>query len=133
VADFEEHYKDRELIEHLVTVYKPITEKTLKECENELDKVDILVEKLRKFRHATAHNHTITDEIRMTVAEVEEIFTVASKIINKLSLVINRNINQPFHGKDSIEHETNLVIEHLKRFEPYRLKEIEEKYHVNIE
>lgn len=50
------------------------------------------------------------------------------KILNTISGKLNDETWMYSHVENDVKRDLGLMIDHLKRFEPYRIKEIKEKY-----
>ena len=124
--DFTEYNQDRELVNELVKAYDGITQKDLQEIKETLKAQEPVIEKLLTYRNKwLAHDDTEKPEIPIISGEeIEKLFETISKIMNTLGGRLNHETWMWDHVKEYTEQDTKLVIEHLRRFEPYRIKEI---------
>lgn len=129
VKDFVDHNKDRKLLEELVKEYKGLSESDLKEIRNMLERQRHVVSKLLTYRNKwLAHDDLKRPETpSITGKEIYDLFKTIEKIMNTLGSRLNNESWVWDHAERDAEWHTKLVIEHLRRFEPYRLKEINEK------
>lgn len=124
-ADFKEFNHSRELVDSLAEGYVGITEDLLKQCENKLIELDAVIKKLKKFRNTKlAHDQIAQTDTILTIAEAELLFQSSGEILNLLSSALNHESCAHLHEKEWTQHHTKSVIDYLKKYEPYRLKEI---------
>lgn len=129
VEDFAKHDQNRELFDNLVKSYRCISWDDLKEVKAEIDKNKEIIEKLKTYRDQyLAHDDRIKDEVSITGEEVFTLFSVLKKILNLFSSKLDSSTTIYQNAEEYTKIDTKRVIDHLKRFEPYRLKEIKEHY-----
>jgi len=123
--DFKEFNQGRELVDSLVEGYVGITEDLLKQCEKKLIGIDAVIKRLKKFRNTKlAHDQIAETDTILTVEEAEMLFERSGEILNLLSSALNHESWAHLHEKDWTQHHTKSVIDYLRKYEPYRLKEI---------
>jgi len=66
----------------------------------------------------------------ITGEEIRTLFEVLAKILNSITGRLNSESWTYSHVESDVKDHIKLVVNHLRRFEPYRLKEIEEKYRI---
>lgn len=123
----------RAFLETLVNEYKGMDHKELvavgkmlSEHKNTLNKLDIYRNKW------LAHDDKKKPELpSITGEEIKALFDVLAKMLNSITGRLNSESWTYSHVEDDVKHHVRLVVDHLRRFEPYRLKEIEEKYRIN--
>lgn len=121
---------DRAFIESLAEGYEGVTAKDIKDIDELLKQNDGLINKLKDFRDTKlCHDDLREVKTPLTIGEAVELFKLAETIINKISeRLSHESWMYGDSGSNEAERYTGLVIDHLNRFEPYRLKEIAEKY-----
>ena len=68
----------------------------------------------------------------ITGEEIKSLFEVLAKMLNTITGRLNSESWSYSQVEDDVKHHVRLVVDHLRRFEPYRLKEIEKEYQINI-
>ena len=147
VQSFVDFNAKRPNIDELRKNYIEIEEKDLKALQEDLKKLGLdiavidakkkivansLIWKLKKFRdQELAHDQIKKDINLLSVVEIQEMFNSAEKILNTLSGKLNHETWWHF-GADNNKHHTRLVVDHLRRFEPYRLKEIDDSVNEDL-
>jgi len=124
--DFAEYNNDRQLVGELVATYKGVSHADLQEIREMLDEREPIIKKLLIYRNKwLAHDDIDKPEVpSISAEEIEGLFEALAKIMNTLGSRLNQETWMWSHVKEDSEHHTKLVVDHLKRFEPYRLKEI---------
>jgi len=124
----------RAFIETLVNEYKGMDYTELVKIKEMLDKHKGTLEKLETYRDKwLAHDDKKKPEIPSIIGEeIRALFEVLAKILNAITGKLNSESWSYSRVEDDVKHHVRLVIDHLRRFEPYRLKEIEEKYQTNL-
>jgi hypothetical protein len=124
--DFEEYNKDRELVKELVKTYKGINRSDLQKIKRILAARKPIIKKLIIYRNKwLAHDDAKKPDLpAITVIEIKKLFEALSKIMNLLGSKINSETWMWSHVQEDSKNHTKLVIEYLRRFEPYRIKEI---------
>jgi hypothetical protein len=64
----------------------------------------------------------------ITGIELHGLFKVLEKILNILTTKLNSSSTLWDHVERNVKDDVNRVLDHLGRFEPYRIKEIEEEF-----
>ena len=133
--DFAAHNSDRQLVEQLITEYKGISEEDIEELRGMLTAHQTTIDNLITYRNKwLAHDDIKKEEPpSITGEEIIALFEMLEKIMNTLGSRLNSERWMWDHVKRDSEWQTKLVVEHLRRFEPYRLKEIEAEMQVEIE
>lgn len=105
--------------------YEPIDENLLKEIENEISTNLDIIKKLKIFRDQNlAHNQQKKEMNPILVWEIDDLFKLTLKWLNKISEKTIRNTRWNLWSDNYTEQEVYSVLDWLKRFEPYRIKEI---------
>lgn len=129
VDAFQEHNsgQGREFLEQLVMEYQGVAHSDFIEIRDSLNKHQMSLEKLKTYRNKwLAHDEIHKPELpNLTDDEILALFEVIARILNTLSDRLNYQVTMWDHIKRNVKHHTKLVVEHLRRFEPYRLKEID--------
>lgn len=122
--------QDREFLEQLTEKYGGVDHIDLMKIRDTLAEHEETLERLETYRNKwLAHNDKKKLEPpKISGEEIKELFDLLAKILNSLSGKLNSESWSYSHIEDDVKHHTRLVIDHLRRFEPYRLKEIEDKY-----
>lgn len=131
VDDFAEYSQgqDKNFIARLVEEYKGINYEDLLIIKSEIDKNADIIKRLKNYRDQyLAHDDIDKDEINITGEEIRKLFNIIEKIIEIfLSKLISTSIMYD-NAKIDTKDKTKMVVDYLKRFEIYRLKEINELY-----
>jgi len=132
--DFKKYNQNRELVDDLVKSYQGINHDDLKNVKAELDKNKEIIEKLKTYRNQyLAHDDKTKDEVTITGEEVYKLFSMLKKILNLFSAKLDSSTTIYQSAEEYTKTDTKRVIDHLKRFEPYRLKEIDEECKKELE
>lgn len=125
--------QDRAFLKQLAKEYRGMAYSDLVIVREMLNKHKAKLEKLDTYRNKwLAHDDINKPELpAITGEEIKDLFDVLAKILNSITGRLNSESWMYSHIEDDVKHHTKLVIEHLRRFEPYRIKEIEEKYQIN--
>lgn len=125
--DFKEYYKDRPGVEGLAKGYKGITADHLREINTLIQKNKKLISKVKTLRDQYfAHNDISKKEVKLTPGEILDLFKIVEKIMEKVCYAALHETWRFDHLRETCKEDTSTVIDHLQRFEPYRLKEIED-------
>jgi hypothetical protein len=120
----------REFLNELAEGYKGIEHSDLLEIRNLLEKHKEPLEKLRIYRDKWLAHEDINkpDLPNITGIELHGLFKVLEKILNILTTKLNSSSTLWDHVERNVKDDVNRVLDHLGRFEPYRIKEIEEEF-----
>jgi len=123
----------RAFLETLVNEYKGMDHKELVAIRKMLDEHKNTLEKLDTYRDKwLAHDDKKKPKLpSITGEELRALFDVLAKMLNSITGRLNSESWTYSRVEDDVKHHVRLVVDHLRRFEPYRLKEIEEKYRIN--
>lgn len=126
---FAEYNSDRQLVDDLIKTYKGVSSEDLKVVKNLLQEQSSVIDKLIIYRDSwLAHDDINKPEIPIiSVEELEKLFDTVSKIMNLLANKLNSESWMWEHVKESAEQDTKMIVNHLQRFEPYRIKEIDDE------
>lgn len=118
--------QSRVFLEQLATEYKGVAPADLKEIRESLNAHQESLGKLKTYRDEwLAHDDIHKSELpSITGEEIRALFEVLAKILNSLTGKLNSESTMWDHVERDVKHHTKLVVEYLRRFEPYRLKEI---------
>lgn len=122
--------QSREFLVELVKGYEGVSSVDIKDIRDNLNAHKESLDKLTTYRDQwLAHSdlHKI-ESLDITGVELRELFDLLAKILNSLTGKLNRASTMWDHVEGNTKHDTKLVIDHLRRFEPYRLKEIEAEH-----
>ncbi len=134
VDAFQEYNQDRELVTQLIKEYKGMSHKDLTEIRNSLTKHQVVLEKLEDYRNKwLVHDDLNKPEIpSITGEEIKSLLEIIEKILNSFTGKLNSESWLYSYAEDETKSDVRLVIDHLRRFEPYRIKEIEDEYKENL-
>lgn len=126
--------QDRTFLEELAKEYKGMAYADLVTIRDMLKKHKSTLEKLDTYRDKwLAHDDINKPELpAITGEEIKDLFDVLAKMLNSITGQLNSESWMYSHVEDDTKHHARLVIDHLRRFEPYRLKEIEEEYQADL-
>jgi len=122
----------RVFLETLVNEYKGMDHKELAVIREMLNKHETTLKKLDTYRNKwLAHDDKKKPRLpSITGEEIKALFEVLAKMLNIITGQLNSESWTYSHIEGDVKHHVRLVVDHLRRFEPYRLKEIEEKYQI---
>lgn len=130
--DFLEFHQGRIFISELFQQYKAIDNNDLIEIKNRIKKHEKLIKKLGDYRNQyLAHEDKKKKKVIINSGEVKILFELLKEILNLFSSRLDFSITAYGHVERECKEDTKMVVEYLRRFEPYRLKEIEEKYNLS--
>ncbi|MFA6306624.1 MAG: hypothetical protein WCV70_02005 [Patescibacteria group bacterium] len=131
VSDFAEYSQgqDPNFIAMLIREYKGVKYEDILAIQSDIEKNKEIIKRLKTYRDQyLAHDDIKKDEINITGEEIRKLFNIIEKIIDMfLSKLISTNIIYD-NAKIDTKDKTKMVVDYLKRFEVYRLKEINELY-----
>lgn len=131
VNDFAEYSQgqDKNFIAELVRNYQGVKHDDLVAIKSDIEKNKEIIKQLKTYRDQyLAHDDIKKDEINITGEEIRILFNIIEKIIGIfLSKLISTSVMYD-NAKIDTKDKTKMVIDYLIRFEPYRLKEINELY-----
>ena len=122
------NYNKNRNIYDLANTSEPITNKVLYDIKNEIEWEKELIKKLKDYRNKNlAHNDIKLQNMGVSTGEMDELFKKTKKRLDKIQYQINNekrwNLSLGTYTEDCVYS----VLDHLTRFESYRLKEIEEE------
>lgn len=122
----------RAFLETLVSEYKGMDHKELIVIKEMLNKHKVTLNKLETYRDKwLAHDDKKKPRLpSITGEEIRSLFEVLAKMLNIITGRLNSESWTYSNVEGDVKHHIKLAVDHLKRFEPYRLKEIEEKYQI---
>jgi len=131
VNDFAEYSQgqDPNFIAMLVKKYKGVNHDDLMAIKSDIEKNKDIIKRLKIYRdQCLCHDDRNKDEVDITGEEVRILFSIIEKIIGIfLSKLISTSVMYD-NAKIDTKDKTEMVVDYLKRFEPYRIKEIDERY-----
>lgn len=127
--------QSRSFLEELAKGYKGVAHTDLQEIRDSLNAHRESLEKLKTYRDEwLAHDDLKKSELpNITGEEIRALFDVLAKILNSLTGKLNSESSMWDHIERDIKHHTKLIIEHLRRFRPYQLKEIHDETEEKIQ
>ena len=132
VDEFEKLNSDRVFLKDLVNRYEGIEKVDFEKIEKKFKETEDIRERIRKYRDQNlAHEDLNKEDINISKEDVVKIFELVSEILNIFSNKTDFSITSYSHIEGACKDDTKNIFEYLKRFEPYRLKEIKEKYKIN--
>jgi len=131
VSDFAEYSQEQDpnFIAMLIKEYKGVKYEDLLVIQSDIEKNKEIIKRLKTYRDQyLAHDDINKDEVNITGEEIRKLFNVIEKIIGIfLSKLVSTSIMYD-NAKIDTKDKTKMVVDYLKRFEVYRLKEINELY-----
>jgi len=128
VGAFKEYNQNqsRSFLEVLVNEYKKMDRCELTVIKKMLNKHNMTLNKLKKYRNKwLAHDDKKKPKLpSITSEEIRSLFEVLAKILNTITGRLNSESWSYSHVEGDVKHHVKLVVDHLRRFEQYRLKEI---------
>ncbi|OIO08503.1 hypothetical protein COS23_01825 [bacterium (Candidatus Moisslbacteria) CG02_land_8_20_14_3_00_36_53] len=129
--DFLEFHQGRTFISELFKQYKAIDKNDLIEIKNKIKKHEKTIKKLDDYRNQyLAHEDKKKKQISINSGEIQNLFKLIADILNLFSSRLDFSTTMYSHVEKECKEDTKRVVDYLKRFEPYRLKEIEKKYNL---
>ena len=132
VDAFKEYNQNREssFLKELAKEYRGMAYTDLIAIKDMISAYKATLEKLDTYRDKwLAHDDINKPEIpSITGEEIKTLFEVLAKMLNSITGRLNSESWTYSYIEDDVKDHTRLVIDYLRRFEPYRLKEIKEKY-----
>ena len=129
VDTFQEYNQDqnRKFLSELVKRYKGVAHSDLANIKSMLEKQRDTIEKLKTYRDKWLAHDDLKKPKRpgISALEVKGLFDILQKILNTISGKLNNETWLYRHVEGDVKRHVRLVIDHLRRFEPYRLKEID--------
>jgi hypothetical protein len=124
----------RAFLETLAQEYKGMDHNELIKIKNTLNKHKDTIEKLDTYRNKwLAHDDIKKPELPpISGEEIKALFDVLAKMLNAITGRLNSESWGYSQVEGDVKHHVKLVVDHLRRFEPYRLKEIKEKYNIDL-
>lgn len=133
-SDFAEYDQERVFLDSLIEKYQGIKNSDLVSVKAEIEKNKFLIEKLTTYRDkCLAHDDIKKIEVSINGEEIRTLFSLIEKILNVFSYKLNSTTSRWDHVEIKAKEDTKIVLDHLKRFEPYRLKEIDDECKSELE
>lgn len=127
VDDFSEYSQDREFITSLIENYKGVNHSDLVKIKIEIEKNEELISRLKDYRDQyLAHDDINKKDIEINREEVKKLFDLIEKVLNIFSSKLISTISVYDHIERDTKSKIKTLFDHLKKYEPHRLKEIEE-------
>lgn len=131
VEEFEKNSKDREFLQELKDRFVGITNKDLEVIDEKIKDLGNLSENIKILRDKyLAHEDKARPEVFIKNTDIVNIFKIIEEILNIFSYKTDFSTTSYSHIEDECKRDVKNVFEYLKRFEPYRLNEIKEKYKI---
>ncbi len=131
--DFAEYDQSREFINNLIENYQGVKPEDLVIVRAEIEKNKNLIKKIKDYRDQyLAHDDINKVEITINGEEIRVLFGLLEKILNTFSSKLASTTSLYDHVERDAKWKTKMLFDYLKRFEPYRLKEINEQYQKDI-
>ncbi len=121
--------QDRVFIEELAMNYRGIVYSDLIMLRDKLGKHKNTISNLITYRDKwLAHDDINKPEVPpITGEEIRDLFDILETILNFITGELNSESWTYSHVEDDAKYKTRVVIDHLRRFEPYRMREIEKE------
>ena len=131
--EFKKLNQDRAFLQDLANRYKGMEKEDFEKIKKKLKETEKIRKKIKEYRDQNlAHEDLRKEKINISRIEVVKIFELIAEILDIFSNKTDFSTTSYSHIKSDCKRDTENVFEYLKRFEPYRLKEIEEKYKSTI-
>ena len=109
----------------------------IEEIKKEIEKIKKphgkLIGLILKLRNQdAAHQGINPSQHKLVYSEVEDLFKAVHSILNKLTLYYDNSVTSWGHVEKDMKHDIDLIFNNLKRGELLRLKEIREKWGLDI-
>ena len=132
--DFAESNQSREFIDELVENYRGMSHTDLYKIKSQLKQHRTTIRKLTTYRNKyLAHDDLKKVDVELTYDEITSILKILEEILNLFSSRFDASTTLYNHIEIGCKNDTKMVVEYLSRFEPYRLKEIDEQYDRELE
>lgn len=125
---FKDFNKDRKFLDEMVKNYRGIDEQDFKEMRALLKKCQKSIDRLVEYRHHFCHALLEPQKPNFTIGEIHDLANMIGNILNIFTKQTNHETTWYDRVEEDAKNSVRTIIDELKRFEPYRLKEIEEKY-----
>ena len=134
VSDFVEYNQNRNIIDSLIKSYQGINHNDLLIIKSEIEKNNNIIKKVKTYRDQyLAHDDIKKVEVNITGEEIRTLFSVIEKILNMFSSKLISATSMYDRVEGNAKDETKRIFDYLKRFEPYRLKDIDEESKKELE
>lgn len=132
ISEFKKVNSNRVFLDELACKYKGLEKGDFDKIKKQLEETLTIREKIKKYRdQSLAHEDLKKEMVNISKTEVIKIFKLVEEILNIFSNKTDFSVTSYSHIEVECKRDIGNIIEYLKRFEPYRLKEIEEKYKIN--
>lgn len=129
VKEFTKLNSDRAFLEDLAKRYEGIKKEDFEKIERNLEETKTIREKIKLYRDQNlAHEDINKEDVDISQEEIVKIFDLIAEILDIFSSKTDFSTTDYTAIIKGCKEDTKNVIEYLKRFEPYRLKEINDKY-----
>lgn len=123
IEDFSEFNTERNFLEELCEKYEGISAKDILELKESWNSIENIREKIRKFRDQyIAHDDLKKEEVDISTEELNKVFDVVAKILDKLYYKTNFSTNNYFMIKESSINQTKDLINNLKEIKIIKKK-----------
>lgn len=129
IEEFKKINSDRTYLDDLVDRYEGITKKDFELINKKLKETKNIREKIKDYRDQyLAHEDLNKNQIHISYLDIQKIFDLIAEILNIFSNKMDFSSTDYSLAIDECRDDTHDVIDFLKRFEKYRIKEIEDEY-----
>jgi len=133
-SDFAEFNHDRQFVEELVKNYRGINNDDLESVKSLLTEHANTIGELKTYRDKyLAHDDLHKLEVQLTGQQIKDLFSVLEKVLNLFSSKLDHSSTMYDHIEERCKDQTKMIVDRLRRFEPYRLKEIDEQCQRELE
>lgn len=123
--EFKKINPDRAFLQDLLNRYEGVKKEDFEEISKKLNGIKKIREKIKKFRDQyLAHEDLKQEQVNISQEEVIKIFNLISDILNIFSKKTDFSTTRYSHIENDCKKDTKKVIEYLRKFESYILKEI---------
>jgi ferritin len=128
VSEFKKLNSDRAFLDNLIARYNEIEKEDIKKINDKLEKTKKIRDKIKRYRDQNlAHEDLRKEKINITSLEIIKIFELIAEILDIFSYKTDFSITSYTHVEDECKRDAKNIIKALKRFESYRLEEINKK------
>ena len=132
VNEFKNLNPDRAFLQDLANRYEGMEKEDFEKIEKRLEETKNIREKIKECRDQNlAHEDLKKKKVSISQTEIIKIFDLIAEILNIFSNKTDFSTTNYTHIEGECKRDTKNVFEYLRRFEPYRLKEIE-KEHIEL-
>ena len=134
LSDFSEFNKDKRFLSELIENYRSISIDDLRNVKSLISKYKDTIDDLKTYRdECLAHDDLKKFDIEnLNQENIKNLFFIIEKILNLFSRKIDSSTSIYDYVERLSKDDLNNILDYLRRFEPYRLREIKELYNEEL-